>query len=132
MLHAPSIHKKALKRPFLLVHCLLVHANFLMFPKCTERPDSNVIFVCLLCYFISLAPNECSLNGISSIPKGYVGQFKFSLGLSLCRMITLDLMLAPMTYKVINLNESVLIAMCMLSIDQTKSLKTTNDHSILL
>jgi hypothetical protein len=45
-------------------------------------------------------------------------------------MITLDLMLAPMTYKVPNLNESVLIAMCMLSIDQTKSLKTINDHSI--
>jgi hypothetical protein len=72
----------------------------------------------------------CSLNDISNIPKGYVGKFKFSLGLSLYRMITLDLMLASMAYKAHNLNGSVLITMCMLSIDQTKSLKTINDHSI--
>jgi hypothetical protein len=45
-------------------------------------------------------------------------------------MITLGLMLAPMAYKAHNLNGSVLIAMCMLSIDQAKSLKTINDHSI--
>jgi hypothetical protein len=77
-----------------------------------------------------LNPNKCSLNDISDIPKDYEGKFKFSLGLSLCRMITLDLMLAPLAYKAPNLNGSVLIAMCMLSIDQAKSLKTINDHSI--